>query len=109
MASNIDDNDDIALWPLPIEHEFIHLLHEEAKKGLQTSTLDKKSWVAIDNVIFSKYGKRYTVPKLKSKYNRLRKLHREFAKLLEHTGMGWDPNTNTVHAPAEVWDAYLKV
>ncbi|KAM6586918.1 hypothetical protein CsatA_009523 [Cannabis sativa] len=46
--------------------------------------------------------------KLKSKFNRLRKAHREFSHLLLHTGMGWEPKTCTVTATDEVWDAYLK-
>ncbi|OVA02108.1 Myb/SANT-like domain [Macleaya cordata] len=95
-------------WPIPIEEHFIQLLHEEAKKGLQTSTLEKKRWVAIDNAIFSKFSKRYTVPKLKSKYNRLRKLHREFAKLATHPRMCLDPVTNTIHASEDVWESYIK-
>ncbi|PON53045.1 Myb/SANT-like domain containing protein, partial [Trema orientale] len=71
-----------------VESYFIDLLHEEAKKGFQTSTLDKKTWNAIDNAIFSRDGMRYTVPKLKSKYNRLRKNYCEFSELLSEIGMG---------------------
>ncbi|OVA03342.1 Myb/SANT-like domain [Macleaya cordata] len=85
MASKNDDVDDVANWSPPIENYFIQLVHEEAKKGLQTSTLDKKTWGAIDNAIFTKFGKRYTIPKLKSKYNCLRKSHRDFAQLMAHT------------------------
>ncbi|XP_062085991.1 L10-interacting MYB domain-containing protein-like [Humulus lupulus] len=48
------------------------------------------------------------MPQLKSKFNRLRKAHREFSHLLEQIGMGWDPQTNTVTASDEVWDTYLK-
>ena len=41
------------------------------KKGLQTNTLEKNQWDAIDMKLFDKYGKRYTREKLKQKYNRL--------------------------------------
>ncbi|TQE14380.1 hypothetical protein C1H46_000299 [Malus baccata] len=103
-----NDLDDKANWPKPIEDYFISLLYEETKKGLQTNTLEKNQWDAIDMKLFDKYGKRYTREKLKQKYNRLRKIHREFAKLVNHTGMGWDPVANTVQASDEVWAAYIK-
>ncbi|CAN6581019.1 unnamed protein product [Malus baccata var. baccata] len=104
-----NDLDDKANWPKPIEDYFISLLYEETKKGLQTNTLEKNQWDAIDMKLFDKYGKRYTREKLKQKYNRLRKIHREFAKLVNHTGMGWDPVANTVQASDEVWSAYIKI
>ncbi|CAN6723641.1 unnamed protein product [Malus baccata var. baccata] len=85
-----NDLDDKANWPKPSEDYFISLLYEETKKGLQTNTLEKNQWDAIDMKLFDKYGKRYTREKLKQKYNRLRKIHREFAKLVNHIGMGWD-------------------
>lgn len=100
--------DDKAYWPKPVEDHFIHLLYEEAKKGLQTNNLDKTEWASIEKQLFDKFGKRYNRDKLRQKYNRLRKIHREFTKLISHTGMGWDPNTNTVQASDEVWASYLK-
>ncbi|XP_048426386.1 L10-interacting MYB domain-containing protein [Pyrus x bretschneideri] len=104
-----NDLDDKANWPKPIEGYFISMLYEETKKGLQTNTLEKNQWDAIDMKLFDKYGKRYTREKLKQKYNRLRKIHRKFAKLVNHTGMGWDPVANTVQASDEVWAAYIKI
>ncbi|KAM6567968.1 hypothetical protein CsatA_027096 [Cannabis sativa] len=108
MDTKNSDIEDHASWPEVIESYFIGLLYEEAKKGLQTTTLDKKGWLKIENDIFNKFGKRYKMDKLKSKFNRLRKAHREFSHLLLHTGMGWEPKTCTVTATDEVWDAYLK-
>ncbi|XP_062118539.1 uncharacterized protein LOC133832159 [Humulus lupulus] len=106
-AKNVDI-DDHASWPEAIESHYIGLLYEEAKKGLQTTTLDKKGWLKIENDIFNSFGKRYKMPQLKSKFNRLRKAHREFSHLLEQTGMGWDTQTKTVTASDEVCDTYLK-
>ncbi|XP_062089536.1 uncharacterized protein LOC133796072 [Humulus lupulus] len=106
-AKNVDI-DDHASWPEAIESYFISLLYEEAKKGLQTTTLDKKRWLKIEKDIFNSFGKRYKMPQLKYKFNRLRKAHRGFSHLLEQTGMGWDPQTNTVTASDEVRDTYLK-
>ncbi|XP_062075920.1 L10-interacting MYB domain-containing protein-like [Humulus lupulus] len=102
------DIDDHNSWPKAIKSHFISLLYEEAKKGLQTTTLDKKGWLKIENDILNSFGKRYKMPQLKSKFNRLRKAHREFSHLLEQIGMGWDPQTNTVTTNDEVWDTYLK-
>ncbi|XP_062100697.1 L10-interacting MYB domain-containing protein-like [Humulus lupulus] len=106
-AKNVDI-DNHASWPEAIESHYIGLLYEEAKKGLQTTALDTKGWLKIENDIFNSFGKRYKTPQLKSKFNRLRKTHREFSHLLEQIGMGWDPQTNTVTASDEVWDTYLK-
>ncbi|XP_030480013.2 L10-interacting MYB domain-containing protein-like [Cannabis sativa] len=100
--------EDHASWLESIESYCIGLLYEEAKKKLQTTTLDKKRWLKIENCIFNKFGKRYKIDKLKSKFNRLRKAHQEYSHLLLHTGMRWEPKTCTVTATDEVWDAYLK-
>ncbi|KAM1042108.1 hypothetical protein ACFX2I_031155 [Malus domestica] len=106
MSSNQDE--DVASWPVTVEKHFIHLLHEERKKRLKGSTVDKNAWDAIEDELFNKFGKRYAREKLKAKYNRLRKIYREFAKLVAHTGMCWDPETDKVHASEEVWESYLK-
>lgn len=108
MASELEDLDDVAVWPAAAEIHFITLLHKEFKKYSHSSKLDNKTWKAIDDDMFSKFGKRYTVPKLKAKYNRLRRMHRAFSDLLAQTGVSWDPVTNVVHAADGVWEAYLK-
>ncbi|PON87695.1 Myb/SANT-like domain containing protein [Trema orientale] len=110
MATNADDsNDEHKLWLPENESFFIGLLYEEAKKGLQTTTLDRKTWQKVEEELFKKFAKRYKIDKLKSKFNRLRIAHREFSQLLQNTGMGWDPQTRTVTASEEVWESYLKV
>ncbi|RZC76337.1 hypothetical protein C5167_000420 [Papaver somniferum] len=110
MASlSSDDNvDDIRTWPQYIVDYFVQLVHDEAKNGLQTTTLEKKKWGEIDNALFAKFGKRYNIPKLKAKFNRLRIEHREFARLVSDTGMGRDPVANTVTASDDAWKRYLK-
>ncbi|KAL2520502.1 uncharacterized protein Fot_24425 [Forsythia ovata] len=44
----------------------------------------------------------YYVNRLKGKWNHLRKVHRMFYKLLGHSGVTWDPNTNKVNVAEEV-------
>ncbi|KAK1591110.1 hypothetical protein Q3G72_002479 [Acer saccharum] len=109
MAFHGGDSDD-KMWTANNEAVFIRIMHEHVKKGdLQTSTFTKKVWGVIDDEVLAETGKRYTMPKLKAKFNRFRRKHREFSDLLNHTGFGWDPISNTVTAPDDVWNEYLKV
>ncbi|KAF4381384.1 hypothetical protein G4B88_029739 [Cannabis sativa] len=108
MACNLEEYDDVSIWPPQVERYFIALLLKESKKSLHTSTLDRKTWKAIDNDLFSNFGRRYDLAKLKSKFNRLRKMHREFSSILSQTGAEYDPETNLIRADDDFWDAYLK-
>ncbi|CAL2228986.1 unnamed protein product [Prunus armeniaca] len=84
-------------WPPRHETIFIHILHEYVKKGdLQTSTFKMKVWAEISDELYAQCGLKCTIPQLKSKFNRLRKVHCDFSDLIEHTGFGWDPIANTV-------------
>ncbi|KAL6276458.1 hypothetical protein ACE6H2_020059 [Prunus campanulata] len=67
-----------------------------------------KVWAEISDELYAQCGLKCTIPQLKSKFNRLRKVHRDFSDLLEHTGFGWDPIANTVTASEDVWASYLK-
>ncbi|KAK1559295.1 hypothetical protein Q3G72_012910 [Acer saccharum] len=88
MAFHVGDGDD-KMWTTNNEAVFIHIMHEHVKKGnLQTSTFTKKVWGVIDDEVLAKTGKRYTIPKLKAKFNRFQKKYREFSDLLNHTGFG---------------------
>ncbi|KAK0605481.1 hypothetical protein LWI29_027326 [Acer saccharum] len=108
MAFHGGDSDD-KMWTANNEAVFIRIMHEHVKKGdLQISTFTKKVWGVIDDEVLAETGKRYTIPKLKAKFNRFRRKHREFSDLLNHTGFGWDPISNTVTAPDDVWNEYLK-
>lgn len=110
MASNEVEVDDKAEWSSKNEGKFIRILHEHVKKGdMQTSTFKKKIWNDISDELFAETTKRYIVPQLKSKFNRLRKKHREFSDLIEHIRFGWDPIAKTVTASEEVWATYIKV
>ncbi|KAG4942223.1 hypothetical protein JHK85_046869 [Glycine max] len=50
----------------------------------------------------------YGVDKLKSKFNRLRQVHRDFSTLLVRTGVTWEMESNKVNAPDEIWDELIK-
>ncbi|ESR37362.1 hypothetical protein CICLE_v10028960mg [Citrus x clementina] len=72
------------------------------------TTFIKRHWCVIDDELFAETNKSYTIPKLKSKFNRLRKKYREFSDLIKHPGFDWNPVTNTITAPDSVWAAYVK-
>ena len=111
MASDDFDGDDKAEWSSRSEGIFIRILHKHVKMGELDSktTFIKRHWCVIDDELFAETNKRYTIPKLKSKFNRLRKKYREFSDLIKHPGFDWNPVTNTITAPDSVWAAYVKV
>ncbi|KAH9706750.1 hypothetical protein KPL70_012329 [Citrus sinensis] len=74
------DVEDKADWSSWTENAFISIVHDHVKKGdLQTSTFTKKIWTTISDELFEQSYKRFNVRQLKSKFNRLRKKHREFS------------------------------
>ncbi|GAY55212.1 hypothetical protein CUMW_162670 [Citrus unshiu] len=109
MDSHDVDVEDKADWSSRIETVFIRIVHDHVKKGdLQTSTFTKKIWNTISDELLEQCQKRFNVGQLKSKFNRLRKTHREFSDLVAHAGFGWDPVSNTVTASEAVWAEYIK-
>ncbi|KAK3184829.1 hypothetical protein Dsin_032115 [Dipteronia sinensis] len=108
--SDFDEKgDDKAEWTARNEKIFIHILHEHVKKGdLKASTFSKKIWTLIDDELHAETNNKYTIQQLKSKFNRLRKKHREFSDLIQHSGFSWDPVNNIVTASNELWADYAK-
>ena len=91
-------------WSDQNKHAFIGILYENVKSGkLQCSTFTKDDWGKINQAMITLTKMDYGIDRLKGKWNRLRKVHRLFSELLGHTDVIWDPNTNTVNAPEEVW------
>ncbi|KAH9682422.1 Myb DNA-bind 3 domain-containing protein [Citrus sinensis] len=103
---NVEDKVDWSSWT---ETVFIRIVHDHVKNGdLQTSTFTKKIWNTISDELLEQCQKRFNLGQLKSKFNRLRKKHREFSDLVAHTRFGWDPVSNTVTASEAVWAEYIK-
>ncbi|OWM78243.1 hypothetical protein CDL15_Pgr015062 [Punica granatum] len=46
--------------------------------------------------------------KLRDKCARLKGTYRQFTELRNHTGVGWDADTNTIKASPDVWDMFIK-
>ncbi|KAL7232097.1 hypothetical protein ACSBR2_010168 [Camellia fascicularis] len=55
-----------------------------------------------------KVGKNFGLKKLKGKFARLKANYKEFVALKNHTSLGWDPITQTVIAPDDVWENYVQ-
>ncbi|KAA8538411.1 hypothetical protein F0562_028043 [Nyssa sinensis] len=83
------------------------MVEEVHQNALLTNTFPRRVFQTFDEELFQKSGKRYAVAKLKSKFNRLRMKYGAFSHLLEQSGFGWDPDTNTVTALEDVWKRYI--
>ena len=109
-----NDNDDFKMWGSEIVKIFLEILVDEIKKeGPSMSKKDRsffpRQWQTIDDEMTKKVGKNYGQKKLKGKFARLKANYKEFVALKNHTGLGWDPITQTVTAPDDVWENYVQV
>ena len=106
----MNEENDGKMWHSTIEKLFIQLMVDEMMKGnMREGVMHRRGW---DNILeeLKKQTKRYyKLEQLKTKFNRLRQRHRVFSQLLQHTGLGWDAETNTVTASDEVWRNVLAV
>ncbi|KAI8015759.1 Uncharacterized protein LOK49_LG05G02321 [Camellia lanceoleosa] len=107
------DNDDFKMWGTEVVKIFLEILVEEIKKeGTAISKKDRtflpRQWQTIDDEMTKKVGKNYGPQKLKGKFARLKARYKEFVALKNHTGLGWDPITQTVTAPDGVWENYVQ-
>ncbi|KAL6494699.1 hypothetical protein OROGR_031499 [Orobanche gracilis] len=109
MASNVDSVDS-KLWPELVIKEFIDIMVEEVNGGnMLNGVFNNKVWTTMTTKLNIKTNRSYNKEQLKAKMNRLRALFRAFSALLQHTGFGWDSETNTVSASDEVWKSYIRV
>ncbi|CAL5410713.1 unnamed protein product [Camellia sinensis] len=112
-ARMANDNDDFKMWGSEIVKIFLEILVDEIKKeGPSMSKKDRsffpRQWQTIDDKMTKKVGKNYGQKKLKGKFARLKANYTEFVALKNHTGLGWDPITQTVTAPYDVWENYVQ-
>ncbi|KAL2936992.1 L10-interacting MYB domain-containing protein, partial [Bienertia sinuspersici] len=88
-----------------IESYLIGLIEDEVKKGNRpTTTLTKPTWKFIRQKLKEKTTKEYSQEQLKNKYNLLRKKWKEFSKLLEETGIGYNVVTYQLTVEDAVWN-----
>ncbi|GMP26737.1 hypothetical protein CsSME_00003050 [Camellia sinensis var. sinensis] len=108
-----NDMDDFKMWGSENVKIFLEILVGEIKKeGPCMSKKDRsfypKQWQTIDKEMTKKVGKKFGLKKLKGKFARLKTNYKEFVSLKNHTGLGWDPTTQTVTALDDVWENYVQ-
>lgn len=109
MASNADSVES-KLWPKLVVKEFIDVMVDEVTNGnMPNGVFHTRTWTSMTAKLNFKTKLSYKKDQLKAKMHRLRALYREFSALLNHTGFGWNPETNTVTASEEVWKDYIRV
>ena len=106
MEERTADAEDRKLWPEAVEKHFIDvLLEEDAKGNMPQGQFKTGTWTVVMNE-FNKYAnKNYNKTQLTKKYQRMKGQHRTFSQLIAHTGMGWDPISNTMTASEEALTA----
>lgn len=109
-----NDMDDFKMWGSENVKIFLEILVDEImKEGPCMSKKDRsfypKQWQTIDEEMTKKVGKNFGLKKLKGKFAHLKANYKEFVALKNHTGLGWDPITQTMTTPDDVWENYVQV
>ncbi|KHN20821.1 hypothetical protein glysoja_048499 [Glycine soja] len=107
MGGN-SEKGEVMEWSAANTKTFIKKFMRVKNGQLQGSTFKTTTWEEINKDLFEMIQTNYGVDKLKSKFNRLRQIHRDFSTLLAHTGVTWEMESNKVNAPDEVWDELIK-
>ncbi|KAF3457451.1 hypothetical protein FNV43_RR02109 [Rhamnella rubrinervis] len=106
-----DDGKKEGIWSEKNEAIYIELMEQEVIKGNRsTTTFTKSSWNYIRNQLQIRCGHSYTHDQLKNKFHSLKRIYKEFKKLLKGTtGVGWNPALGTITLDDTVWDNLIKV
>lgn len=100
----------VGVWNDAIESYFIELIEDEVKKGNRpTTTLTKPAWNFVKQKLKERTKKDYNQDQIKNKYNQLRARWKDFSKLLEETGIGYNAVTFQVSALEPVWKKLYEV
>ena len=110
MEERTADAEDRKLWPEVVEKHFVDvLLEENAKENMPQGQFKTETWTVVMNEFNKRANKNYNKIQLTKKYQRMKGRHRTFSRLITHTGMGWDPISNTMTASEEAWAAAFAV
>ncbi|KAH0656085.1 hypothetical protein KY285_030967 [Solanum tuberosum] len=89
----------------------ISVLHDDARKsGFKGYAISGPRLIEVRNEFFEKIGNRdkFDDEQIKSKIQRLRKDTKTFKDLLSScSGYGWDPTTNTITCPSDIWSEHV--
>ena len=110
MEERTADAKDRKLWPEVVEKHFIDvLLEEDAKGNMPQGQFKTETWTVVMNEFNKRANKNYNKTQLIQKYQRMNGRHRTFSQFITHTGMGWDPISNTMTASEEALAAAFAV
>ncbi|XP_042502478.1 L10-interacting MYB domain-containing protein-like [Macadamia integrifolia] len=103
-------NNQVAVnWTQAEADEFVKLMIDNIKKGNKTnSTFIKSSWTDIKERLELVVSQTFTRERLQNKMNKMHTDYRNFKKLLETTGFGWNPITKTATTDDKVWENALQ-
>ena len=88
---------------------FLELIAEcfSHKTSKTPSTLMYQQWAAK---MCERYGPdEYSVPRLRSKYQRMKKRYRIYLRVSTNTGIGWDEESQTCLSPLEIIKDFAQV
>ncbi|KAH0746050.1 hypothetical protein KY285_007707 [Solanum tuberosum] len=90
----------------------IEVLHDDARKyAFNGSTISGPRWRVINDEFWTKTGKQdyYDENRIKTKCRALKKDLKDFKDLLQScSGYGWDPETNTITCPSDIWRQHVE-
>ncbi|KAH0688757.1 hypothetical protein KY285_015906 [Solanum tuberosum] len=90
----------------------IEVLHDDARKyAFNGSTISSPRWRVINDEFWTKTGKQdyYDENRIKTKCRALKKDLKDFKDLLQScSGYGWDPETNTITCPSDIWRQHVE-
>ncbi|KAG6508644.1 hypothetical protein ZIOFF_034024 [Zingiber officinale] len=100
-----------ANWKDPeILKTFLDACIEESTSGNRSgSSFKKRSWDLIGNLMKEKKGLDLTQKQLKNQLDYLKRKYNIWERIVNKTGNGYDPISNTVSWTSEEWDDYTKI
>ncbi|OWM75747.1 hypothetical protein CDL15_Pgr021912 [Punica granatum] len=95
-------------WTDEMELAFIHIMLEKFKVT-QTTSWKRPHWEEINKEIEKQFLEAQLCwTKVRDKCAKLKGTYKQFTELRNHTGVGWDADTNTIKANPDVWDIFIK-
>ncbi|XP_047318624.1 L10-interacting MYB domain-containing protein-like [Impatiens glandulifera] len=105
------DNMQRANWKDPklLKLYFDACIEEDRSGNKNGNVFKKRYWDIISNSIKEKKGLILSQKQLKNQWDYLKKKYGIWEKIINKTGNGYDPITNTVGWTSEEWEEYIKV
>ncbi|PKI66278.1 hypothetical protein CRG98_013359 [Punica granatum] len=95
-------------WSDEMELAFINIMLEKFKVT-KTTSWKRPHWEEMTKEIEKQFPEAQLCwTKLRDKCARLKGTYMQFTELRNHTGMGWDADTDTIMASPDVWDMFIK-